>query len=176
MMKGLKTIESLAANTDVSPNLQGAMDEIKQYVEQAKAELKSLSNVEVKSLDTDAFNKISKKFENMNTKFTNMFNDLNRRITTIESGSFSSKIQEMNKEADVFSQYITKTNKALNEFANTQKNIGQNTLLSNSSNAVNKQVNDIDRQIIQIIQREKELEEIIDRSETKYKTVGSEED
>ena len=156
MMKGLKSLESLAANTDVSPNLQGAMDEIKQYVEQAKAELKSLSNVEVKSLDTDAFNKISKKFENMNTKFTNMFNDLNRRITTIESGSFSSKIQEMNKEADVLSQYITKANKALNEFANTQKNIGQ----SNSSNAVNKQVNDIDRQIIQIIQREKELQKI----------------
>lgn len=171
MMKGLKSLESLAANTDVSPNLQGAMDEIKQYVEQAKAELKSLSNVEVKSLDTDAFNKISKKFENMNTKFTNMFNDLNRRITTIESGSFSSKIQEMNKEADVLSQYITKANKALNEFANTQKNIGQ----SNSSNAVNKQVNDIDRQIIQIIQREKELQKIRNTAaDTQQKNLGSE--
>ena len=151
MMKGLKTLESLAANTDVSPNLQGAMDEIKQYVEQAKAELKSLSNVEVKSLDTDAFNKISKKFENMNTKFTNMFNDLNRRITTIESGSFSSKIQEMNKEADVLSQYITKANKALNEFANIQKNIGQNNLSSNSSNVIKKQMDDINEQIKQIV-------------------------
>ena len=151
MMKGLKALESLAANTDVSPNLQGAMDEIKQYVEQAKAELKSLSNVEVKSLDTDAFNKISKKFENMNTKFTNMFNDLNRRITTIESGSFSSKIQEMNKEADVLSQYITKANKALNEFANIQKNIGQNNLSSNSSNVIKKQMDDINEQIKQIV-------------------------
>ena len=151
MMKGLKALESLAANTDVSPNLQGAMDEIKQYVEQAKAELKSLSNVEVKSLDTDAFNKISKKFENMNTKFTNMFNDLNRRITTIESGSFSSKIQEMNKEADVLSQYITKANKALNEFANIQKNIGQNNLSSNSSNVLKKQMDDINEQIKQIV-------------------------
>ena len=151
MMKGLKALESLAANTDVSPNLQGAMDEIKQYVEQAKAELKSLSNVEVKSLDTDAFNKISKKFENMNTKFTNMFNDLNRRITTIESGSFSSKIQEMNKEADVLSQYITKANKALNEFANIQKNIGQNNLSSNSSNVIKKQMDDIKDQIKQIV-------------------------
>ena len=151
MMKGLKALESLAANTDVSPNLQGAMDEIKQYVEQAKAELKSLSNVEVKSLDTDAFNKISKKFENMNTKFTNMFNDLNRRITTIESGSFSSKIQEMNKEADVLSQYITKANKALNEFANIQKNIGQNNLSSNSSNVIKKQMDNINEQIKQIV-------------------------
>lgn len=151
MMKGLKALESLAANTDVSPNLQGAMDEIKQYVEQAKAELKSLSNVEVKSLDTDAFNKISKKFENMNTKFTNMFNDLNKRISTIESGSFSSKIQEMNKEADVLSQYITKANKALNEFANTQKNIGQNNLSSNSSNVIKKQMDDINEQIKQIV-------------------------
>ena len=151
MMKGLKALESLAANTDVSPNLQGAMDEIKQYVEQAKAELKSLSNVEVKSLDTDAFNKISKKFENMNTKFTNMFNDLNKRITTIESGSFSSKIQEMNKEADVLSQYITKANKALNEFANIQKNIGQNNLSSNSSNVLKKQMDDINEQIKQIV-------------------------
>jgi len=151
MMKGLKALESLAANTDVSPNLQGAMDEIKQYVEQAKAELKSLSNVEVKSLDTDAFNKISKKFENMNTKFTNMFNDLNKRISAIESGSFSSKIQEMNKGADVLSQYITKANKALNEFANIQKNIGQNNLSSNSSNVLKKQMDDINEQIKQIV-------------------------
>lgn len=176
MMKGLKTIETIAENTDVSPNLQGAMNEIRQYVEQAKAELESLSTVKIESLNTDAFNKLSKKLENMSAKFTNMLNGLNERISAIESGSFDRQIQAMNNQVNILSQTIATAIKALAEYDNVQNQIGRNMPLSNNTSAINKQLDDTERKIKKVAERAAEMQEAIEKSETEQRNLGSEKD